>query len=130
MRPDDVIQEFGQLVGFQSLEVNKNGVVHMSIDGIGELFIDEKFLTESGNCVFIYLLRTYERPDGNLYRRALALCDYKSGEEFPSNPVLHGTQILGFAVKCSVDSFDLKALQEIIRKLKDLQDRLSGDMTS
>jgi hypothetical protein len=127
MQLNDVIKEFGELVGFQSLETNENGVVHLTVDGVGELFIDEKFRNESGDCVFVYLLRTYDRPDGNLYRRALLLCDYQADGEFPVNPVLYNSQVLGFVVKYKVEDFDLNALRGIIHKLKDSQDRLAGD---
>ena len=129
MQLSEVIREFGTIVGFQSLETNENGVVHMTIHKIGDLFIDAKYSTEAGNCVFIYLLRVYERFDGNLYGRALALCDYQPGDEFPIHPVLHGDQALGFAVKYSIDDSDLNIFQKIIHKLKDLQDRLENDLS-
>ncbi|MDR1432861.1 MAG: hypothetical protein LBI61_00775 [Puniceicoccales bacterium] len=130
MQLSEVIREFGDIVGFQSLETNENGVVHMTIHKIGDLFIDAKYSDEAGNCVFIYLLRVYERFDGNLYRRALALCDYQPNEEFLVHPVLHGDQAIGFAIKYCIDDFDLNIFQKIIHKLEDLQDRLEGDLPS
>ncbi|MDR1413855.1 MAG: hypothetical protein LBI56_02885 [Puniceicoccales bacterium] len=124
----ETIKEFGEEMGIQSLETNENGVVHMTIDKIGELFIDQKYSDEAGNCVFIYLLRLYEKFDGDLYRRALLLCDYQPGEEFLINPVLHQDQALGFAVKYKIDDFDGRVLQRIIHRLKDLQDRLEDNL--
>ncbi|MDR1401802.1 MAG: hypothetical protein LBI81_02495 [Puniceicoccales bacterium] len=130
MQLNEIIREFGEEIGFQSLETNENGVVHLTIHGVGDLFVDQKYSEEAGNCVFVYLLRVYERFDGDLYRRALLLCDYQSTEEFVINPVLHQDQALGFAVKYKIDDFDLNVLDKIIHKLKDLQDRLEGDSQS
>ncbi|MDR3144424.1 MAG: hypothetical protein LBT64_02905 [Puniceicoccales bacterium] len=130
MQPKEVIKEFGSTIGFNSLEINENGVVHLFIHKVGNLFIDEKYRDESGNYVFIYLLRTYEHPDGDTYRRALELCDYQSNEEFLVNPVLHKDQALGFAIKHSIDNFDLNVFRKIIEKLKGLQDRLGGEVST
>jgi hypothetical protein len=126
MQLDDVIKEFGNTIGFQSLETNANGVVHMTLHKIGDLFIDQKYRDESGNCVFVYMLRVYEHVDGDLYRRALMFCDYQSNEELHANPVLHKSQALGFAVKHPTETFDVNTLQKIIDKLKGLHDRLEG----
>ncbi|MDR2737442.1 MAG: hypothetical protein LBB18_00670 [Puniceicoccales bacterium] len=130
MQLDEVIREFGNLSGFRSLETNVHGVVHITIDKIGDLFIDEKYRDESGDCVFMYLLRTYEHPDGELYRRALAMCDYQSGAEFLINPVLHKDQMIGFAMKHRVETFDIDTLQKTIRTLNELQDRLGSGIQS
>lgn len=126
MQLEQVIKEFGESVGFQSLEINSNGVVHMTITKVGDLFIDKKYHDESGGNVFVYLLRVYEHVDGELYRRALELCEYKPDAEFLVNPVLHGDRALGFAVKCKSDLFDTGILLKIIHVLKDLQDRLES----
>jgi hypothetical protein len=128
MQPSEVIGEFGASISLNKLEINDNGVVHMSIGKIGELFIDEKYRDESGNCIFVYLLRNYEHPSGDIYKRALELCDYQKNAEFLVNPVLHGDGDLGFAIKNSIDTFDLNMLRKIIEKLKGLQDRLGGEV--
>ncbi|MDR2432617.1 MAG: hypothetical protein LBD34_02580 [Puniceicoccales bacterium] len=130
MQLGEVLQEFGALVGFKTLETNENGVVHMTIHKVGDLFIDEKYRDESGGCVIIYLLRVYDRVDGSAYRRALSLCDYEPNEEFLVNPVLHNDQALGFAIKCPLITFDLNVLQKVVHKLKDLQDRLEGSLSA
>ncbi|MDR1891269.1 MAG: hypothetical protein LBQ23_03820 [Puniceicoccales bacterium] len=130
MQLSEVLQEFGALSGFKTLETNENGVVHMTIHKVGDLFIDEKYRDESGNCVIIYLLRIYDRVDGNIYKRALSLCDYEPNAEFLVNPVLHRDQALGFAIKCPLMTFDLNVLQKVIHKLKDLQDRLAGSLST
>jgi hypothetical protein len=126
MQLREVITEFGNEIGFQSLETNANGVVHMTIHEVGDLFIDEKYSKESGGFVFIYLLRVYERYDGELYKKALELCAYQSDGEFAVNPVLHDEKALGFAIRHPIDDFDLNIFRKIIEKLKELQDRLEG----
>ena len=126
MQVKDVVKDFGELVGIQSLEINENGVLHVTIHNIGDLFIDEKYSFESGDHVFVYLLRVYEHVDGMLYGRALKLCDYERGRKFTINPVLHGDNALGFAIKWPIDSFNINILREMIDVLKTLQDRLEG----
>jgi type III secretion system chaperone SycN len=123
---EEVIEDFGNSAGFRSLKTNANGVVNITIDGIGDLFIDEKYRDESGDCVFMYLMRTYEHANGELFRRALLLCDYQSGAEFLVNPVLNGDQVLGFAVKHQVETFNVNTLQKTIRLLNSLHDRLTS----
>ena len=61
MQLREVIKEFGELVGFQSLETNNNGVVHITINKIGDLFIDEKYSDESGGNIFVYFSKTFNK---------------------------------------------------------------------
>lgn len=129
MQLREVIKEFGELVGFQSLETNNNGVVHITINKIGDLFIDEKYSDESGGNVFVYLLRVYERIDGELYKTALEMCDSQRDTEFIVNPVLHKEQALGFVIKYPIDQFDINVLQKMIRHLQGLQNRLEGGVS-
>ena len=126
MQLREVIKEFGELVGFQSLETNNNGVVHITINKIGDLFIDEKYSDESGGNVFVYLLRVYERIDGGLYKSALEMCDSQRDTEFIVNSVLHKEQALGFVIKYPIDQFDVNVLQKMVRYLQGLQNRLEG----
>jgi hypothetical protein len=126
MQLSEVIREFGNEVGFRSLETNANGVVHLTIQKVGDLFIDEKYSDEAGGYVFVYLLRVYEHITGDRYRRALELCDYEPNQSILVNPVLHKEQALGFAVRYPKDSFDVNILRKIIERLKILQDRLEG----
>jgi hypothetical protein len=126
MQLSEVIREFGTEIGFSSMEINANGVVHLTIHKVGDLFIDEKYSDEAGDNVFVYLLRVYEHIDGDRYRRALELCDYEPNQDFLVNPVLHKEQAIGFAVRHPRLSFDVGTLRKIIERLKFLQDRLEG----
>ena len=124
MQLAEVINEFGRYIGAKSLEMNENGVIHMTINKIGDLFIDAKYQDESREHIFIYLMRVYEHFDGDLYRRAMELCDYQPNQDYYANPVLHKDQVIGFVVKLHLDDFNLNALRAIVSYLKDLQDRL------
>ncbi|MDR2377365.1 MAG: hypothetical protein LBD54_01270, partial [Puniceicoccales bacterium] len=48
------VKIFGERMGCPGLELNTQGVLHLSIEGFGELFIDDK------EAVFITLFRHYD----------------------------------------------------------------------
>lgn len=126
MQIDDVIAELGEMVGINSLHTNKHGVVHLTIDNIGDLFVDEKVMGEDQHFIFIYLLRVYEFFNARLYEKAMVLCDYRYRYPFIVNPVLRNDQGLGFVIKHKADKFNIQILRQSIEVLKDLQDKLEN----
>ncbi|MDR1458181.1 MAG: hypothetical protein LBI37_01505 [Puniceicoccales bacterium] len=118
---DTVIQELGGLVGFSNLKKNEHGVVHLEIQTIGHLFIDVR-----DDSTFMYLLRSHRFPSSRLYMKALELCNPQAGYQFPVNPVLQDDDMLGFAIKHSCNNFTIGKLEDSIKLLTDLQDRLGG----
>ncbi|MDR2435950.1 MAG: hypothetical protein LBD33_01385 [Puniceicoccales bacterium] len=126
MHVDEVIAELGEMVGIKSLHTNKHGVVHLTIDRIGDLFVDERFTGTDEHAIFIYLLRVYEFFSASLYEHAMLLCDYRNNYKFIINPVLRKDQALGFAIKYRADEFNIQSLQQAIETLKDLQDKLEN----
>ncbi|MDR0351565.1 MAG: hypothetical protein LBH49_02875 [Puniceicoccales bacterium] len=116
---DTVIQELGGLVGFSNLKKNEHGVVHLEIQTIGHLFIDVR-----NDSAFMYILRSYRFPSSRLYMKALELCNPQIGYQFPVNPVLQDDDRLGFAIKHSCNDFTIGKLEDSIKLLSDLQDRL------
>ncbi len=125
MQIDDVIAEFGEMVGISSLTVNEHGVVHLTIENIGDLFIDDRVIN-GNHFVFVYLVRVYESVSGRLYGQALTLCDYRHKYPFIINPVLHDEQALGFSIKFSQEDFNIQILKQATEVLKDLQDQLES----
>jgi hypothetical protein len=61
---------------------NHNDVVHVTISSAGDLFVDEKYGHESGNCPIISLLLVYDCVDGNTSRLTSSLGDGEPNEEF------------------------------------------------
>jgi hypothetical protein len=129
MRVDEVIAELGEMVGINSLHTNKYGVVHLTIDHIGDLFVDERSVGTDDHTVFVYLLRVYEFFSGALYEQAMLLCDYRHRYPFIINPVLRNDQALGFVIKHKASEFDIQNLRQSIESLKDLQDKLENSVS-
>lgn len=125
MQIDGVISELGEMVGIESLTINEHGVIHLTIDKIGDLFIDDKVI-DGYHFIFVYLLRVYEFVSTRLYEQALLLCDFRHKFPLVINPVLRNDQALGFAVKHSSENFNIQILRQSIEVLKDLQDRLES----
>lgn len=125
MQIEKVITELGELVGIKELAINEHGVVHLTIEDIGELYIDDKTL-KNGHFIFIYLMRMYSFVSANVYEHALSLCDFRHRYPFVINPVLYGDKELGFAIKFTEDNFDVQVLQQAIEVLKNLQDKLGS----
>jgi hypothetical protein len=55
MQVDDVIAELGEMIGISSLHTNKHGVVHLTVNNIGELFIDEQFANTEWHVISVCL---------------------------------------------------------------------------
>ncbi|MDR1255655.1 MAG: hypothetical protein LBJ94_01870 [Puniceicoccales bacterium] len=126
MQIDEVISELGKVIGAKSLRINKHGVVHLTIDYVGDLFIDERSPGTNAHSVLVYLLRIYEFPTAKLYEQAMLLCDYKNDYPFLVNPVLHKEQALGFAVKFRAEDFSTRNLYQAIETLQNMQDKLGN----
>jgi hypothetical protein len=129
MQVDEVIAELGEMAGISSLHTNQYGVVHLTIDSIGDLFIDERSPGADDCIVFVYLLRVYEFFSASLYEQAMLLCDYRNRYPFIVNPVLRNDQALGFAIKHRASEFNIQNLRQSIETLKDIQDRLENSTT-
>ena len=54
MQLEQVIKEFGESVGFQSLEINSNGVVHMTITKVGDLLIKNTMMNLAEMYLYIF----------------------------------------------------------------------------
>lgn len=123
MQVDDVIRELGELVGIDSLAVNQHGVVHLTIEKVGDLYVDDR-LIGNNHFIFVYLMRTYDFISARVYEYALSLCDFRHRYPFIVNPVLEGDQEIGFIIKHSVENFNIQVLRQSIEVLQDLQDKL------
>ena len=127
MRVDETIKEFGKTIGVNALTVNKHGVVHMEIDDIGDLFIDERDKdNESKHSVYVYLLRIYEFATERLYKNAMFLCLDNILMEYNINPVLRNDSALGFIIKHRAEDFTMQSLSKSIDILQNMQDRLQN----
>ncbi|MDR0728000.1 MAG: CesT family type III secretion system chaperone [Puniceicoccales bacterium] len=114
------VKIFGERMGCPGLELNAQGVLHLSIEGFGELFIDHK------EDIFISLFRPYDFLSRERLLAALAMCHPLTPRAFPPHAVLSGEHLLGFSVKIPHERFDVGTLELVIQFLQTLQEDLQA----
>ncbi|MDR2200985.1 MAG: hypothetical protein LBN94_02670 [Puniceicoccales bacterium] len=115
----ETLTQLGKKMGFSDLTANANGMVHLNIVGIGELFID---VQASG--IFVYLLNRFPVINFKLISTAYIFCEEKAKYAFLTNPVMEGEDILGFAIRIEERQFTSIALVGAIDQLMDMVKRL------
>lgn len=88
------IQSFGQRLGLESLELSREGLAQLNIDGIGSLYLE---LSEKDGRreLLAYLAAQLPDHDADTPRRLLEACDYRRANPMPlSAGVFSGRAIL------------------------------------
>lgn len=116
---DDVIRDFGKTIGLPDLTFNKEAVVHLLIDRVGELSLERE-----PNSLLAYLLRDYDNLDGVLCRKALSYCRFQEQLGFPVQCGLIGDNRLLFAIRIDEHELDLPRLTQALNLLESLHNRL------
>lgn len=119
---DEAIRDFGRGIGFADLALSGNGVVSLSFEARGTLFIERA----EGDAVLVYLSRAVPYPPPGLFERALAACHYKEGLPFPVSAGFLGDDRLVFLVRLPEKEFSLPALERAIELLTQLHDRMAS----
>jgi hypothetical protein len=114
------VKIFGERIGYPQLELNSQGVLHLTIDGVGELLI------EAQETIFITLLRYYDFLSKERMLATLAMCHPFSPKPFFPHAVLHEEHFLGFSVKISRARFEVSTLEAVLQFLQTLQDDLQN----
>jgi len=114
------VRTFGERMGCPHLELNAQGVLHLTIEGFGELFIDDR------EAIFVSLLRHYDFLSQERLLAALAMCHPTIVRPFAPHAVLQGEHLLGFSVKIPRERFDVGTLELVIQFLQDLQEDLQA----
>jgi hypothetical protein len=114
------VKIFGDRIGYSNLELNFQGVLHLTIEGSGELFIDDK------GSIFIVLLRHHDFISQERMLAALAMCHPFTPRAFTPHAVLQEEHLLGFAIKIPRERFDISTLELGIQFLQTLQDDLQA----
>jgi type III secretion system chaperone SycN len=115
----ETLAQLGKKMGFSDLATNANGMVHLSMVGVGELFVD---VQASG--IFVYLLNQFPAVNFKLISTAYIFCEEKAKHSLPTNPVLHGEDVLGFAIRIEERQFTSMVLGEAVDQLIDMVRRL------
>jgi hypothetical protein len=109
----------GQKMGFPSFTTNNQGLLHLAIEGVGELFIDVQRAH-----IFLYLLNKFPILNFKLISAAYIFCEEKAKHNFVTNPVLWDESALGFVVKIKKENFSPISLEGAVNQLMDMAVRL------
>ncbi|HCJ12374.1 MAG: hypothetical protein A2Y14_03205 [Verrucomicrobia bacterium GWF2_51_19] len=114
----DEIQTFGENIGIPGLAFNKHGVIHLSIENVGELFFET-----NENHLLIYLLKDYAHDTDSLLWKALNL-SHTTTFDFNRlfNPILTENNFLGFLFRFNKNDLQLPDIYKALDQLKELHD--------
>jgi hypothetical protein len=115
----EALAVIGQKMGFAQFTTNAQGIIHLSMANIGELFIDVQ-----QPHIFLYLLNEFQVMNFKLISTAYIFCEHKANYNFVTNPVLQEESALGFAIKIKEEHFTSIALEDGINQLIDMTFRL------
>ncbi|MDR1303396.1 MAG: hypothetical protein LBJ81_02115 [Puniceicoccales bacterium] len=115
----ETLAYMGRKMGFPSFTTNDQGLLHLAIEGVGELFIDIQ-----RTHIFLYLLNKFPVLNFKLVSAAYIFCEEKAKHNFPTNPVLRDENELGFAVKIKNENFSPVSLEAVVNQLMDIATRL------
>ena len=115
---DSVIAQFGESMSIPDLKFNSNGVIHLTIANIGNLYIERH-----GEKMLIYLTEGVTYPSLTLYRKVLELCHYRENLIFPVNASFHTSGKLIFSVLLKQELVTLPAINQIIYLLSQLHEK-------
>jgi hypothetical protein len=115
----ETLAYMGEKMGFPSFTTNAQGLLHLAIEGIGELFVDVQ-----RNHIFLYLLNKFPVLNFKLISAAYIFCEEKAKRNFTANPVLRDEDALGFVVKIKKENFSPISLEGAVNQLMDMAGRL------
>jgi len=118
---DDAIHRFGQNLGIGDLGFSTDGVLCMSFEKRGTLFIEK-----ADEDILVYLVREANLHADGVFLNALASCHYREGLPFSVNPGFKEENQLAFIARIPETEFSLPALETALETLTHLHDTLSG----
>jgi len=118
---DAVINQFGDTMGIKELALNEEGILQLSFENAGELFLEK-----ADNDILMYLLKKVEYTSANLFWSALSLCYGQESYPFKVNPICSRDNHIGFCIRHSENSFTLQSINQSIEFLTELHRKLLG----
>jgi hypothetical protein len=115
----ETLAHMGKKMGFPGFTPNADGMLHLAIANIGELFIDIQQPS-----IFLYLLNAFPVLNFKLISTAYLFCEEKAKHTFITNPVLGNDDTLGFAIKIRKEDFSPVSLEGAVNQLIDMTTRL------
>lgn len=118
---EQTITDFGHSVGIDALSLNDAGVVMLTFERLGTLFIERREME-----LLVYLVRELTHPTAATFRAALEACHYRHQHPFPVQAGLRGDRHLVFLARLPAADFILPNLERTVALL----DQIHNGITS
>ena len=109
---DRTLEEFGQSIGMPGLRFNDQGVVMLTFERMGTLFLERH-----EEQILMYMVRKAEHAPLAVFRRALGLCHYQENQPFELHVGLRREDDLVFLVKIPEQEFILPTVERALQFL-------------
>jgi type III secretion system chaperone SycN len=114
------IDDFGKKIGFEGLSFNENDVIHLELESIGDLYIEN-----TSPRLLIYLIKKIENPSLKVYQEALTLCHYKQKNPYPTATGLYEEDKLAFLIRMPYEEVSESNLEKSIAFLNNLHEKIT-----
>lgn len=115
------ISEFGKKMQFNNLSFNEDHLIHLELESIGDLFIEE-----APSHLVIYLSKELENPGLNVYKKALTLCHYRQKNPYPTYTGLYEENKLSFLIRMPNEEISESNLEKAILFLNKLHEQITN----
>ncbi|HVJ87941.1 MAG TPA: CesT family type III secretion system chaperone [Caulifigura sp.] len=122
---DDALADFGRSLGFDQLKFPAEGPVSLQFDRLGTLYFEPL-----EGSILTYVVRSLDRPDAEMFARALDICHWRHHHAFPVHAGLHGETELTFALRIPDSDFRLPTIERAVDLLGQLHDAVSEGVRS
>jgi len=114
------INNFGKKMGFDDLAFNDDNVIHLELETIGDLYLEE-----SPPYLLIYLIKKIENPSLKAYQEALTLCHYKQKNPYPTYTGLYENDNLVFLIRIPYAQISESNIEQNIAFLNKLHEQVA-----
>lgn len=116
-----IIDNFGKKMGFDDLTFNENNTIHLELETIGDLYIED-----NPPFLLMYLIKKIENPSLKVYQKALTLCHYKQKNPYATFTGLYLEDQLAFLIKIPYESVSESELEKNILFLNNLHEQITN----
>lgn len=109
----DTLNDFASVLGLKELRFNDQGLIYLSIEGLGDLYMEQL----EGSAVLIYMIRELPETSDKALAKALKVCHHKEGRLFQFNSGLHDDNKIAFSVHLPESDFTVPKLDKAIQAL-------------
>lgn len=115
------INDFGKKIGFDDLGFNENNVIHLELETIGDLYLED-----NPPFLLMYLIKKIDNLDLKVYQKALTLCHYKQKNPYSTFTGLYEDDKLVFLIKIPYPQLSESNLEKAISFLNKLHEQITN----